>query len=61
MNPVDPHTHLLLHAHRAAELRAAAYRPVPRTPLRTRLGWLLVELGLRLTAPRITVPVPLSS
>lgn len=61
MTPVDPHTHLLLHAQRAAELRAAAYRPLPRTPLRTQLGWLLVELGLRLATPRLTVVAPLSS
>ncbi|MFI6694952.1 hypothetical protein ACIBLA_24955 [Streptomyces sp. NPDC050433] len=50
--------HLQLHAIRATELRteAAAYRPLaPR--LRPRLGWLLVELGLRLiertTPPRV--------
>ncbi|WP_326612086.1 hypothetical protein OIE62_16395 [Streptomyces scopuliridis] len=44
-------THLRLHALRAAELRheAAAFRlRPPRANLRTRLGWSLVELGLRL-------------
>ncbi|MFE2037783.1 hypothetical protein ACFXBB_32030 [Streptomyces scopuliridis] len=43
--------HLRLHALRAAELRheAAAFRlRPPRANLRTRLGWSLVELGLRL-------------
>lgn len=43
--------HLHLHAIRAAELRAeaAAHRHHPTRPrARTRLGWLLVELGLRL-------------
>jgi hypothetical protein len=53
---VHPDVHLLLHHQRAAALHAAAQRsPVPaRAPrtLRTRLGWTLVELGLRLaTAP----------
>ncbi|MDI3421267.1 hypothetical protein [Streptomyces luteolus] len=61
MNPIDPHTHLLLHTQRAAELQAAAYRPVPRTPLRTQLGWLLVELGLRLATPRVPGVVAVSS
>ncbi|MFJ7997257.1 hypothetical protein ACIQ7D_08920 [Streptomyces sp. NPDC096310] len=47
--------HLTLHTLRAAELRreAAASRGTTRprrarTDLRTRLGWSLVELGLRL-------------
>lgn len=42
--------HLQLHAIRATELRAeaTAYRRPPRPWLRARLGWLLVELGLRL-------------
>ncbi|MGW5125599.1 hypothetical protein ACWEQ7_16360 [Streptomyces sp. NPDC004069] len=49
-------THLVLHRTRAAELRAEAdaYRSAARTDapgaLRTRLGWTLVELGLRLAA-----------
>ncbi|MFD3486928.1 hypothetical protein [Streptomyces sp. NPDC058665] len=52
--------HLQLHALRAAELRTEAdrfgpARAVTRTPgrLRGRLGWLLVEVGLRLVhSPR---------
>ncbi|WP_405798951.1 hypothetical protein [Streptomyces sp. NBC_01506] len=43
--------HLQLHAIRATALRAeaAAYSHPHSTPvLRARLGWLLVELGLRL-------------
>ncbi|MFF8376914.1 hypothetical protein ACF07V_12365 [Streptomyces sp. NPDC015661] len=48
--------HLQLHALTAAELRreAAAVRPyaTPRVPaLRARLGWTLVELGLRMATP----------
>ncbi|MCX0247037.1 hypothetical protein [Streptomyces drozdowiczii] len=49
--------HLALHHLRAAELHAEAeeYRlarsaRAPR-PLRTVLGWTLIEVGLRLTAP----------
>jgi hypothetical protein len=56
---MHPETHLALHRARAAELQAeaAAHRLAAeaKTPreLRTRLGWTLVELGLRLaTAPR---------
>ncbi|MEU6007771.1 MULTISPECIES: hypothetical protein [unclassified Streptomyces] len=51
-------THLVLHRTRATEFRAEAdaYRLAARTDgpgaLRTRLGWTLVELGLRLAAPR---------
>ncbi|MFB7741465.1 hypothetical protein [Streptomyces sp. NPDC056132] len=50
--------HLLLHHQRAAELAArasAAAAALPRKHhLRVQLGWLLVELGLRLAeqAPR---------
>ncbi|WP_369144490.1 hypothetical protein [Streptomyces sp. R44] len=51
--------HLQLHALTAAELRreAAAVRPsaTPRVPalrtLRARLGWTLVEWGLRMATP----------
>lgn len=41
--------HLTLHADRAAELRREAgdFR-LPRTRLRTRIGWTMVEVGLRL-------------
>ncbi len=56
---MHPETHLALHHTRALELRAEAdaYRlaaPVRRPrDLRTRLGWTLVEVGLRLaTTPR---------
>ncbi|WP_030603905.1 hypothetical protein [Streptomyces fulvoviolaceus] len=55
---MDPETHLALHRIRAAELRAQAdaYRLAaeaePPRGLRTRLGWTLVELGLRLATPR---------
>lgn len=40
--------HLTLHRLRADELRAEAARAVPREPIRTRLGWTLVGLGLYL-------------
>ncbi|MFI6682666.1 hypothetical protein [Streptomyces sp. NPDC050485] len=48
---MHPETHLLLHRSRTAELQAAAARPaLPREHrLRIQLGWILVELGLRLT------------
>ncbi|MFE9400223.1 hypothetical protein ACFYNY_00405 [Streptomyces sp. NPDC006530] len=43
-------THLLLHHQRAAELAAEAREALPREPhLRAQLGWIMVELGLRLT------------
>ncbi|MFD4127094.1 hypothetical protein ACFXKK_31905 [Streptomyces globisporus] len=43
--------HHLLHTIEAAELhsRASEFR-LPRAGLRTRVGWTLVEVGLRLTA-----------
>ncbi|GAB2987104.1 hypothetical protein GCM10023080_060820 [Streptomyces pseudoechinosporeus] len=53
---MHPEIHLALHHARAAELRAEAdaYRlaAAARRPrdLRTRLGWTLVEVGLRLAA-----------
>ncbi|WP_405948309.1 hypothetical protein OG588_18785 [Streptomyces prunicolor] len=53
---MHPETHLQLHHARAAELQAQAdahrLAAEARTPreLRTRLGWTLVELGLRLAA-----------
>ncbi|MFG3267807.1 hypothetical protein [Streptomyces bobili] len=68
---MHPQTHLALHHARTAELRAeadayrlAAAARVPRRSrdlrdLRTRLGWTLVEVGLRLAAaPRTAVAVP---
>lgn len=53
---LHPDTHLALHHTRAAELRAQAdahrLAAEARQPgeLRTRLGWTLVEVGLRLAA-----------
>ncbi|MBZ3907590.1 hypothetical protein WB401_34975 [Streptomyces brasiliscabiei] len=53
---MHPETHLALHHVRAAELRAEAdaYRlaVAARRPrdLRARLGWTLVEVGLRMAA-----------
>ncbi|MFI1930972.1 hypothetical protein [Streptomyces sp. NPDC020330] len=53
--------HHLLHAAESAELRSKAgeFR-LPRTSLRTRVGWTLVEVGLRLTAQgrETAAPVP---
>ncbi|QDQ11818.1 hypothetical protein FH965_15580 [Streptomyces spectabilis] len=48
---MHPEIHLLLHDARAAELRrtAPARRPA-RPPIRTQLGWTMVELGLRLVS-----------
>ncbi|MDG9713524.1 hypothetical protein [Streptomyces sp. DH10] len=48
---MHPDIHLALYNARAAELRAeAGVRPAARNrnALRTRLGWTLVEVGLRL-------------
>ncbi|GAP50951.1 hypothetical protein [Streptomyces azureus] len=48
---MHPDIHLALHRARADELRAeAGVRPAARNrhALRTRLGWTLVEVGLRL-------------
>ncbi|WP_097274118.1 hypothetical protein [Streptomyces sp. TLI_55] len=53
---MDPETHLALHQLRAADLHAQAEahrlatEAKPRSELRTRVGWTLVELGLRLAA-----------
>jgi hypothetical protein len=53
---IDPETHLALHRLRTADLhaQAAAHRMAteakPPRALRTRVGWTLVELGLRLAA-----------
>lgn len=56
---MHPETHLTLHHTRAADLRAEAdaYRLAaqakPHSAIRTRLGWTLVEVGLRLaSSPR---------
>ncbi|MDX3066474.1 hypothetical protein PV518_30595 [Streptomyces sp. ND04-05B] len=60
-----PEMHLALHHVRAAELRAEAdaYRLAAAARrsqhLRTRLGWALVEVGLRLAAtPKAAAAVP---
>jgi hypothetical protein len=62
---MHPETHLALHHIRAAELRAEAdaYRlaAAARRPrdLRIRLGWTLVEVGLRLAAaPKTAAAIP---
>ncbi|MEV5463596.1 hypothetical protein [Streptomyces sp. NPDC002788] len=52
---MHPDIHLALHHARVAELRAEAgaqgrVRTKPCHSLRTRLGWTLVEVGLRLAA-----------
>ncbi|MEU2339350.1 hypothetical protein ABZ770_34710 [Streptomyces sp. NPDC006654] len=54
---MHPETHLALHRARTAELRAEAeaHRLAGRArhprALRTRVGWTLVEIGLRLATP----------
>ncbi|CAM5671599.1 hypothetical protein [Streptomyces viridochromogenes] len=62
---MHPETYLALHHARAADLRAqadayrlaaAAWRP---RHLRSRLGWTLVEVGLRLAAaPKAAAAIP---
>ncbi|MFF7737221.1 hypothetical protein [Streptomyces sp. NPDC007984] len=55
---MHPDIHLALHHARAAELRAEADpRPALRPGLRTRVGWTLIEVGLKL-ATRPGHPVP---
>ncbi|NUP23900.1 MAG: hypothetical protein HOZ81_49175 [Streptomyces sp.] len=55
---MHPDTHLTLHHTRAAELQAEAHahalaaRARPARDLRTRVGWTLVEVGLRLATPK---------
>jgi hypothetical protein len=55
---MHPDTHLAQHNLRAADLRAeaAAHRLAAQAKrpyaIRTRLGWTLVEVGLRLASPR---------
>ncbi|MFF1630001.1 hypothetical protein [Streptomyces sp. NPDC058272] len=62
---MHPETHLALHHARATELRAEAdaYRLAAESrhprDLRTRLGWALVEVGLRLAAtPKAAAAIP---
>jgi len=58
---LHPDTHLALHHIHAAELRAQAEahrlaaEAKPPRELRTRLGWTLVEVGLRLATPKPAV------
>ncbi|MFF2330708.1 MULTISPECIES: hypothetical protein [unclassified Streptomyces] len=58
---MNAETHLWLHDIHSAELRGQAAEfslapRVPRTDLRTRLGWTMVEVGLRLIPNRPTLP-----
>ncbi|MER7723097.1 hypothetical protein [Streptomyces sp. NPDC096323] len=60
---MHPETHLQLHRIRSAELRAQAYEfllaqhcTAPRKDLRTRLGWTMVELGLRVIPRQAAMP-----
>ncbi|MFI8889485.1 MULTISPECIES: hypothetical protein [Streptomyces] len=54
---MHPDIHLALHHARAAELRAETEpRSTPRPDIRTRLGWTLVEVGLKLAARPGPVP-----
>ncbi|MFJ4278789.1 hypothetical protein [Streptomyces massasporeus] len=54
---MHPDIHLALHHARAAELRAETEpRPAPRHGLRARLGWTLIEVGLKLAARPGPVP-----
>ncbi|MEU7036595.1 hypothetical protein ABZ958_23350 [Streptomyces sp. NPDC046237] len=48
---MHPDIHLQLHRLDSAELRRAAADSLPRTPVRFRVGWALVTLGLRLAVP----------
>ncbi|WP_137989084.1 hypothetical protein [Streptomyces vilmorinianum] len=48
---MHPDIHLHLHHLDAAELHRSAAESLPRTPLRTQVGWALVTLGLRLAVP----------
>ena len=64
---MHPDTHLTLHHARAAELHAQAEthrlatHDKPPYGLRTRLGWTLVEVGLRLAASKPALSPSLSS
>lgn len=54
---MHPDIHLALHHARATELRAEAEpRPALRHDLRTRLGWTLIEVGLKLATRPGPVP-----
>lgn len=55
---MHPETHLALHHARAADLHAAArthalaVQARPARDLRTRVGWTLMEMGLRLATAK---------
>lgn len=60
---MHPETHRQLHHARSAELRRQATEfqlarqcAAPRKDLRTRLGWTMVELGLRVIPNRTAMP-----
>ncbi|MFF1922538.1 hypothetical protein ACFVW8_18460 [Streptomyces sp. NPDC058221] len=60
---MHPDTHLRLHRIRSAELQRQAadfslghHCRAPRKSLRTRLGWTMVGLGLRLIPDRSATP-----
>ncbi|MFF8399246.1 hypothetical protein [Streptomyces sp. NPDC016172] len=54
---MHPDIHLTLHHARFTELHAEAEpRPAPRHDLRTRLGWTLIEVGLKLATRPGPVP-----
>ncbi|WP_329328577.1 hypothetical protein [Streptomyces luteogriseus] len=54
---MHPDIHLALHHARAAELRAeAGPRPARRHDLRARVGWTLIEVGLKLATRPGPVP-----
>ncbi|MFF5366584.1 hypothetical protein [Streptomyces sp. NPDC013187] len=54
---MHPDIHLALHHARAAELRGeTGPRPAHRPELRTRLGWALIEVGLKLATRPGPVP-----
>ncbi|MER5430801.1 hypothetical protein [Streptomyces sp. NPDC002588] len=62
---MTPETHLALHHARTAELQAladarrlAVAAAGDRRDIRTRLGWTLVEVGLRLATTKRAVLVP---
>lgn len=52
--------HLMIHTFRSAELRDAAAEFLPGRPgFRHRMGWAMIELGLKLTqAPPVRARVP---
>ncbi|MFD0025522.1 hypothetical protein [Streptomyces sp. NPDC058382] len=59
---MHPETHLQLHRIRSAELQRQAadfslrHQSTPPQGLRTRVGWTMVELGLRLIPERPATP-----